>query len=329
MILSLRAFPVVTTLIAVGAFSALAQGADTPWRDVAKSDGTVASYRLLPVHHVPGYARTIQGRLSAREFGAALPDTYQIPTTMLPVIRDQGQRGTCAYFATVGILETYYMASSPDYSKLTLSEECLVDVRNWEFDQGDNYTGEDKPEVRPDPNGDLPNSIIKTIFADGVPVAKKYSDTLDCSYNGYNQDGGSVALGDYLGIFSSGASQAFGKTLRFDENTAPKIDDIRALIAKNIPVEVGILVYNRYMSGLVPKSDWKYDPKQDTDDQIAGGHAIQLTGYTTKSGKTTFNFKNSWGTGWGKSGYGTIDDGLLKHSWGYDPAFDFIVSVHN
>jgi C1A family cysteine protease len=131
---------------------------------------------------------------------------------------------------------------------------------------------------------------------------------------------------DYLSTFSTYSSQAYAKGLTFDENTAPTIDTIRALIASGVPVEVGIVVYNEYMN----EKDWRFNASIDTQNNIAGGHAIILTGYTTDStGKTIFTFKNSWGSTWGYSGYGTLDDAILTNSWGYDPSFDFITSLHS
>jgi C1A family cysteine protease len=257
---------------------------------------------------------------------SALPSKYEIPHPLLPVVRDQGQRGTCAYFATVGLLETYSMADSAANAGITLSEECLVDVRDWMADQGSKYTGDDQPGVRPDPNGDYPTSIVKTVVRNGVPKAVKYSAAVDCTYNGDNSNGTDLPLENYLSAFSDSSqpSQAYGKGLKFDENTQPTIEQVKALIARNIPVEVGVVVYEEFMNG----SDWRYDPKHDNSSSIVGGHAIQLTGYKTQGKKTIFTFKNSWKDSWGNRGFGTLDDGLLLNSWGYDPSYDFTVSLH-
>jgi C1A family cysteine protease len=303
---------------------AVSQAKADPTAQVLKADGSFSTYKLLPLHHVPMHAAEVKARLMRESLRSAahLPAQYQIPTKKLPAIRDQGNRGTCAYFATVGILESYFMGQSSSFGKTKISEECLVDVRNWMADNAE-YTGEDKPDMRPDPNGDLPQSIIKTIAQYGVPVAKSYSQDLSCEYNGDNENGMDVSVEDYTQIFSSGASPAYGKDLKFHYDQKPTIDSVKALIAANIPVEVGVVVYNEYMYG----SDWRFDPAQDTEDNIAGGHAIMLTGYKTSNGKTIFTFKNSWGTSWGKAGYGTMDDALVMNSWGYDPSFDMTVSV--
>jgi hypothetical protein len=317
---SKKVFAVFSSLLS---FATISQAQADPTAQVVKTDGSVVNYKLLPVHHDLQHDAEVKARLfSQMTRFSALPSSHQIPTKMLPPIRDQGNRGTCAYFATVGILETYYMGQSSSFGKTRLSEECLVDVRNWMFDNTDSYTGDDKPDQRPDPNGDLPQSIIKTISYYGVPEAKAFGD-VSCAYNGNNEQGGSVSIDDYKGIFAQGASKAYGQNLQFQFDSKPTINSVKALISANIPVEIGVVVYNEYMSSI----NWRFNPKLDTDDNIAGGHAIMLTGYTVSNGKTIFTFKNSWGPTWGKSGFGTMDEDLVAHSWGYDPSFDMTVSV--
>ena len=308
----------VTMMVASAAMAA------APVAQVQKNGGNMVEYKLLPVKYDPAHMAVVKARHAKALRSDALPASFEISHDQLPPVRDQGQRGTCAYFATVGIIESHYIASQ-ELNDQKVSEECLVGLRNWEFDQGKAYTETDKPDQRPDPNGDLPASIIMTVNKYGVPAATSYSNGVSCVYDGNNSNGGSVALNNYMDLFQnvSTPSMAFGKSLKFNQNTAPTVDTVKATIASGIPVEVGILVYNEMMSGI----DWAYDAKTDTDDNIGGGHAIMLTGYKTANGKTVFTFKNSWGQDWGRSGFGTIDDGLLMKSWGYDPGFDFTTNV--
>ncbi|MBC7419250.1 MAG: hypothetical protein H7328_00850 [Bdellovibrio sp.] len=116
-----------------------------------------------------------------------------------------------------------------------------------------------------------------------------------------------------------------GKGFAFEVNGSPTIEAVKALLVRDIPVEVGIFVYNSYRA----TSDWRYDSRVDKRSNLIGGHAIQLVGFTTSGSQTIFTFKNSWGLSWGNAGYGTIDDGILAHSWSKDRNFDFIVSMHD
>lgn len=290
---------------------------------IVKNDGEVSFYRMMKVHRDPGQARLVEERLARSEPVRGLPSSYTIPDSALPPIRDQGERGTCAYFATLGLVETYYMAKSPSYGNINLSVECLTDVRNWMFDQK-TYTGDDKPGERPDPNGDDPWSVGLTITHNGVPLSAKYGSA-ECRYADTSDR--DLSLDDYLATFSgSSGSFPFAKGIGFDYNTAPTIDSIRALIAGNIPVEVGVLVYDEDFNDPV----WRYNVFDDNEQTLAGGHAIQLTGYATLSdGHTMFLFKNSWGKFWGMRGWGQIREDRIIHGWKYEKDLEFTLSMHD
>jgi C1A family cysteine protease len=294
--------------------------ADTNAVFVRHNDGSVEQYKLLPVHHDPTYAKNLKGRFQFQA-QADLPAKYSIAKELLPPVRNQGSRGTCAYFATVGLMETRLLAQSPTNAGVKLSEQCLVNVRNWMADT-DSYTGDDKPvDYRPDPDGDWPQLIAKTVEYFGVPAEGQYP-TADCRYSTGSTKG--VSLSNYSETMLTGGSIAYGKGHKFEVDEKPTIARVKELISQNIPVEVGVLVYNEYFD----TSNWAYKPSRDKQSTLAGGHAIQLVGYRSSSnGGTIFTFKNSWGN-WGSGGYGTVDNKLLEHSWGYDPGYDFALSFH-
>lgn len=283
---------------------------------VPKYDGDIGFYRLRSVHFEPEHAAVVDARLRKIAPVRGLPSTHQIPQTMLPPVRDQGQRGTCAYFATLGLAEAYYMAQSPNNKDIELSEECLTELRNWMFDDK-SYVGDDKPAQRPDPDGDDPGQIARTITRNGVPLAANYP-VADCRYSDRN----TRALP--MDVYHQ-TPATWAKGANFDFNAKPTIDSIRALIAANIPVEVGVLVFNDDFEN----STWRYSPWSDNNQTLAGGHAIQLTGYRTDSdGQTMFTFKNSWGR-WGAHGYGQIQDKRLTYGWGYDSSLEFTLALHD
>jgi hypothetical protein len=292
---------------------------------VKKSDGTIGQYQLLPIlSHDPDHAAVVEERLKEDKTPRAdLPKEHYISKAILPPVRDQLDRGTCVYFATIGLMENYLIKQDANNKALRLSEECIVNVRNWMHDSK-TYNLDDKPiGYRPDPDGEYPNLVIKSIDYYGVPLAKKYPHA-ECRYPNGGESG--LPLDTYLDIFSSGQSPAYGKGHPFDYDSAPTITKIKELLARDIPVEVAILVYVDYFT----TSSWYYKSMRDTDAKLAGGHAIQLVGYrsTGKGDQTMFVFKNSWGI-WGNQGYGYIDDKLLKHSWKYDPEYDLIISYHD
>lgn len=284
---------------------------------VRKHDGSTGHYKLLPVHSDPSHAKVVEAR---PEFTRAnVPEKYQIPQSMLPPVRDQETRGTCVYFATVGIVETYNI-SKGDTTRL--SEQCLVGLRDWEADEA-SYTGDDKPVgYRPDPDGDNLDLVAKTVSYYGVQEAKKYSDR-DCRYNGA-KDSKPTSLDEYNSLFTANETQAFGKGHAVEIDRAPTIERLKELISQNIPVEIATLVYMEHMY----TDSWSFGAGTAASG-LAGGHAIILTGYKSSKNRTWFTFKNSWGSQWGSSGYGLIDDRLLKKSWGEDPSYDMVVSYHD
>jgi C1A family cysteine protease len=69
---------------------------------------------------------------------------------------------------------------------------------------------------------------------------------------------------------------------------------IKAAIDKGNPVDTGMYVYDdffNYSGGVYKHVSGSY----------AGGHAVVICGYD--DGKGAWYVKNSWGTGWGESGY--------------------------
>lgn len=84
------------------------------------------------------------------------------------------------------------------------------------------------------------------------------------------------------------------------ERVAQTEEAIKSVLAAGRPIVFGISVYDSFESAAVAKTGRVPMPKEK--EQLVGGHAIVMTGYT----KTTFRFCNSWGVGWGKRGYGSL-----------------------
>lgn len=78
------------------------------------------------------------------------------------------------------------------------------------------------------------------------------------------------------------------------------VDAVRSALAQNFPVIIGITVYDNFpmtsTSGKIPL------PKRNSN--IIGGHAMVIIGYCDLTKE--FMVRNSWGTGWGVDGNGTI-----------------------
>ncbi len=93
-----------------------------------------------------------------------------------------------------------------------------------------------------------------------------------------------------------------------------KLADLKACIAEGFPFMFGIDVYESFESDAVSKSGMVPMPAA-TEKQI-GGHAVLAIGYDEE--KRQFIFRNSFGSGWGKDGYGYMPyDFVLKYGFDF------------
>ena len=91
---------------------------------------------------------------------------------------------------------------------------------------------------------------------------------------------------------------------------------IKRCLVDGYPVVGGFVVPESALSDAVATTGVVPYPTQD--ETIVGGHAIMIVGYADDT--KTFKFQNSWGTSWGKAGYGYLpyqyaDNWLLMDCW--------------
>ena len=81
-------------------------------------------------------------------------------------------------------------------------------------------------------------------------------------------------------------------------------DQIRADIAKNGPIEVGMWEFDgfeSYKHGIYERPKWST--------QWLGGHAVVITGWGVEKGMDYWLVQNSYGRKWGEKGYFRIRRG--------------------
>jgi hypothetical protein len=95
------------------------------------------------------------------------------------------------------------------------------------------------------------------------------------------------------------------KIFRFAYSNNPAITllNLKAAIASNKSVLLGVMVYSSFMSRSTLKSGNVPMPNTRRE-SLLGGHCICLTGYDSATSR--FSFKNSWGASCGKGGVFTI-----------------------
>jgi len=101
------------------------------------------------------------------------------------------------------------------------------------------------------------------------------------------------------------------------ERVPSLLPQMKNIIARHHPIAAGLMLYTTaYAQDVLRTGDIPMPPLKDTP---WGGHCVVLCGYDDASAR--FIFRNSWGTGWGASGYGTlpyeyaINQGLCGDLW--------------
>jgi len=100
-------------------------------------------------------------------------------------------------------------------------------------------------------------------------------------------------------------------------NVRQNLETMKGYLAAGNPFVIGITVYEEFESDGAARTGDIPMPGQNS--QLLGGHALIVVGYDDSTQR--FKFRNSWGTGWGNNGYGTLpykyllDPSLTSDTW--------------
>jgi C1A family cysteine protease len=95
------------------------------------------------------------------------------------------------------------------------------------------------------------------------------------------------------------------------------LNQLKGCVASGFPFIFGFTVYESFEAPAVTRSG--HAPMPGPREKVLGGHAVLGVGYDES--KQWFICRNSWGTGWGMSGYFTLpyayltDHGLASDFW--------------
>ena len=226
-----------------------------------------------------------------------LPRVVDLKEDMTPA-KNQGDRGTCTFFSTMGILEA---AIKKDFKvEVNLSEEYL----NFVTKKAGHY-----PKVE---GSNVANNIY-VLASTGVLLEKDsvyqpswFQKGMKCE--GFKATDRTAPLECFT--HSAPKNEILNQVISakgFSFNSiAPDTNEIITFLAKERrPLTLSVTVN---FNGWPDSGDVYYNEtlrKECLEKPAAcGGHSVVLTGYDMD--KKVFFFKNSWGHNWGNGGYGTI-----------------------
>jgi C1A family cysteine protease len=210
-------------------------------------------------------------------FKVVLPSTVDMRPGMPPVV-DQGDLGSCTANAIAAAVEYMHMQS-----KLQVFAPSRLFVYYNERFMENTVAVDAGAEIR-----------------DGIKSIKKFGV---CDETVWPYDISKFTQRPSDQAYGSAKKQVIKSYLKVYQN----LTYLMATLAKGYPIVFGITVYDSIdtaeKTGVVPM------PK--TNEATLGGHAILMVGYD--KGASTFTFRNSWGTGWGNKGYGTLPFDYVTH----------------
>lgn len=213
-------------------------------------------------------------------------------------IKNQGNRGSCTFFATNALLEG--LIKERQGQEVNLSEEYFT------------WITKAKKGFFPKMEGSRAEYNARALIDYGfmleqdLPFQPSFFDKgMPCDY--YKVDQAGVPAFCYSHnqpdpVLNNRVISAKGFQFQTIDSNSEIM--VKTLASTNSPIVIGVPVHPKGWN----KAQVEMTPammKECTDNKnLCGGHAVLVTGYDLI--KRVFTFKNSWGVVWGDAGYGTI-----------------------
>lgn len=231
----------------------------------------------------------------AKPADGGLPEAVDNRKWCSPV-RDQSSLGSCTAFMATGMYE--YMCSRGHSKYVQLSPLFTYKTTRWLM----HVEGDTGAYIR---------SAIGSLVIYGAPPEEYYPYRID-------------RFDRIPDTLNTGFAQSFQalKYFRLDKGIPSDktlVDRMKEYIYKGFCLGIGFTVFESYTQA---DSNGGYIPYPKPNEEVVGGHAVHLVGYTNKgmvNNDDCFIFKNSWGDKWGDGrGYGYIPTKYFMTQEGMD-----------
>jgi len=212
--------------------------------------------------------------------GTNLPPAIDHTTSMSP-IKDQRRLGSCVAFAAAAMKEWQENKEHTEEVKKGKTDHR----NNVGYDYSEQWIYYSCKNIDPWPNmqGTSVRHAMKVLNKIGVPTEKAWP---------YNDQ----VIGEPKGWAHLVARWAtIGSYYRITT-----LEEMKNVLVEKGPFVIGMLCF----AGIFGVGRDGVVPNPNDGERILGGHAVCVIGYDDE--RKLLKFKNSWGTGWGRKGYGYI-----------------------
>lgn len=254
---------------------------------------------VLPIEQQIAFVPLIE--IDPSQYAAAdIPPTIDL-TAFQSAVKNQEQRGACTYFATTSLIEG--LIKQKTGIEIDLSEEYLAwsakTLKNLRWYEEDSSVAVNAATLQDHGSmleKDLPYQ--QSWFNKGQPcegqTKNEKADPICFSHSGPKPE----------------QRERFipGNQFIFEAVDSRSIDIVRTMSRLKSPITVSILGHPETWRESTTAGKFILTPNRKMECQTkkvrCSGHAVLIVGYDVK--KREFKIKNSWGTSWGRQGYGTI-----------------------
>ena len=241
----------------------------------------------------------------------------------MPPVRNQGQRGTCAMFATAGHMD-YLNGVKAGLPIKSASPQQM----NWLYNV--TIKAKTEPEALWSDQGTISTMFYPVLRLEGnrevspdapyVPPQQGYIAEADAPYNADQEDQSPTSDFAQMAKFNLGDATA-GKIIAGQRVTAQgayyfrvknDAESFEAALQGGNPIQLGYPVYSKDWYDLDDPHIAEFD--EDTKEN-EGYHAVLVVGYQrdgSAPGGGWFVVRNSWGPDWGENGYCYVSYEMTK-----------------